>query len=73
MVSFLYRLLPDLTEYMSKMVGVLCQAEINLFSVFFSLFVFVLYVDCFFLDDLILTTPSDSLSFSNYFNKVNPL
>jgi hypothetical protein len=42
MFSFLYRLLPNLTEYMSKMVGVLCQAEIIFCSVLFALFVFVL-------------------------------
>jgi hypothetical protein len=75
MISFLYRLLPELTEYMSKMVGVLCHAEINFFSVFFALFVFVLCLVypmlIVFLDGPILTTTSDSLSLSNYLNKVN--
>jgi hypothetical protein len=51
----------------------LCR--IFFFSVFFALFVFVLCLVypmlIVFLDGPILTTTSDSLSLSNYFNKVN--
>ena len=76
MFSFFYRLLLDLIEYMSKMLGVLCQAEIKfLFSVVCFVCLLpgscVAYVDCI-LDGPILTAPWDYLMFDNYFNKINP-
>jgi hypothetical protein len=45
-----------------------------IFYLCFCLFVLFVFVPCLaFLDDPFLTAPSHYLTFSNYFNKVNPL
>jgi hypothetical protein len=74
MFSFLYTLLPNLTEYMRKIVGVLCQVEIHFVSVLFVFVLCLVYLMLLVsLDGPFLTAPSDPLKFTNDFYKAKPV